>query len=50
MLTLLSKLSTEFLLECNSEAFKTGGSSVLPLADLDDLFFCYCAAPFVKEI
>ena len=50
MLTIIFELNPDFLLACNSSCFETGGASVLPLSQLDDLYYMYCSISFVKEI
>lgn len=50
MLTVITELNPEFLLACNSAAFKTAGSSIAPIVVIDDLYFSYCYIPFAKEI
>jgi hypothetical protein len=50
MLSIITELNPEFLLACNYLCFKTAGSSVAPLAVIDDLYYSYCSIDFVKEI
>jgi len=50
MLTLITELHSAYFIEANTNAYRTMLCSVMPLADLDDLFAAYCCIDFISEI